>query len=295
MSSLTDQIKEQFEQGSYLIRLIYLNVGVFLVMLLFRMISFLVTGDAESFAYYIRLWLALPSDPIMFITRPWTIFTYMFMHAGFWHLFWNMLILFFSGRIFMEYLGEKRLLTVFIYGGLAGGMLFFILYNISPAFTTGVPLVGASAGVVAVLVAAATYVPQMEVRLFGIIPIKLWMIAALSVVSYVAGVTGSNSGGHLAHLGGAALGYVFVTQLRKGNDWSEGFIKLTNTIEGWFKPKSPLKKVYTNTAGDYRSNSKKTAQNDQAKMDAILDKISKSGYDKLSKDEKDFLFKFGKK
>ena len=295
MSNLVDQIKEQFKQGSYLTRLIYLNVGVFLAMLLIRAISFLATGDPETITYYIRLWLALPSDPILFITRPWTLVTYMFLHAGFWHLFWNMIILFFAGQIFLEYLGERRLLTVFIYGGIAGGMLFFIMYNISPAFSTGVPLVGASAGVVAVLVAAATYVPNMPVRLFFLLEVRLWMVAALAVVSYIAGVTGSNSGGHLAHLGGAALGYIFVTQLRKGNDWSIGFQNMIEKIEGWFQPKSSLKKVYTNARGDYRSNTKKSAQTDQARMDAILDKISKSGYDKLSKEEKEFLFKFGKK
>jgi membrane associated rhomboid family serine protease len=226
MSNIADQIKQQFTSGDNLMRLIFINVGVFVVFLILNMISFLATGNADTFEYYARLWLALPSDPIQFITRPWTIITYMFLHAGFWHILWNMLILFFSGKIFLEYIGDRRLLTVFLYGGIAGGMLFFILYNISPAFSTGVPLVGASAGVVAVLVAAATYVPNMEVRLFGIIPIKLWIIAALAVVSYIAGVSGSNSGGHLAHLGGAVVGYLFVQQLRKGNDWSIGLYNL---------------------------------------------------------------------
>ena len=127
--TLADQIKEQFKQGSFLMRLIYLNVGVFLLMLLVRTLSFLATGEAGTFAYYIQLWLALPSDPILFITRPWTLLSYMFMHADFWHLFWNMLVLFFAGRLFTEYLGEQRLLTVYLYGGIAGGMLFFILYN----------------------------------------------------------------------------------------------------------------------------------------------------------------------
>ena len=293
MSNVVDQIKEQFRLGDNLTKLIYLNVAVFIAMLIVRMISFLVTGQPESFNYYVRLWLALPSDPIRFITRPWTLLTYMFLHADFWHVFWNMLILFFSGRIFLEYLGDRRLLTVFIYGGLAGGMLFFIMYNISPAFTAAVPLVGASAGVVAVLVAAATYVPNMPVRLFFILEVKLWMVAALAVISYIAGVSGNNSGGHLAHLGGAALGYIFVLQLRKGNDWSIGFYKILDTIKGWFESKPKLKTVYSK--GDYRSTSKKEAQNDQQKMDAILDKIGKSGYEKLTKEEKEFLFKYGKK
>jgi membrane associated rhomboid family serine protease len=295
MSNIADQIKQQFTSGDNLMRLIFINVGVFVVFLILNMISFLATGNADTFEYYARLWLALPSDPIQFITRPWTIITYMFLHAGFWHILWNMLILFFSGKIFLEYIGDRRLLTVFLYGGIAGGMLFFILYNISPAFSTGVPLVGASAGVVAVLVAAATYVPNMEVRLFGIIPIKLWIIAALAVVSYIAGVSGSNSGGHLAHLGGAVVGYLFVQQLRKGNDWSIGLYNLINRIEGWFEKKPKVRKVYTNTSQKSNEKSSSRSHDDQQRIDEILDKISKSGYEKLSKEEKDFLFKFGKK
>lgn len=295
MSSITDQIKQQFKSGDNMMRLIYINVGVFVLFLILNMISFLATGDANTFTYYARLWLALPSDPVQFVTRPWTIITYMFLHADFWHILFNMIILFFSGRIFLEYVGDRRLLTVFLYGGIAGGMLFFILYNISPAFSTGVPLIGASAGVVAVLVAAAAYVPRMTVRLFFLIEVPFWVVAALAVVSYIAGVTGSNSGGHLAHLGGAVVGYIFVQQLRKGNDWSIGLYNLFYRMEGWFKPKPKVRKVYSNTNKKSAKKANSRTQNDQQRIDEILDKISKSGYEKLSKEEKDFLFKFGKK
>jgi membrane associated rhomboid family serine protease len=295
MSNIADQIKQQFRSGDNLMRLIYINVAVFVAFLILNMISFLVTGNAETFAYYARTWLALPSDPIQFITRPWTIVTYMFLHAGFWHILWNMLILFFSGKIFLEYVGDRRLLTVFLYGGIAGGMLFFILYNISPAFSTGVPLVGASAGVVAVLVAAATYVPNMPVRLFFVLEVKFWIVAALAVVSYIAGVTGNNSGGHLAHLGGAVVGYIFVQQLRKGNDWSIGLYNLLNRIGGWFERKPKVHKVYSNAGSKSARKTAGPSQNDQERIDEILDKISKSGYEKLTKEEKEFLFKFGKK
>jgi membrane associated rhomboid family serine protease len=277
MSNIADQIKQQFRSGDNLMRLIYINVAVFVAFLILNMISFLVTGNAETFAYYARTWLALPSDPIQFITRPWTIVTYMFLHAGFWHILWNMLILFFSGKIFLEYVGDRRLLTVFLYGGIAGGMLFFILYNISPAFSTGVPLVGASAGVVAVLVAAATYVPNMPVRLFFVLEVKFWIVAALAVVSYIAGVTGNNSGGHLAHLGGAVVGYIFVQQLRKGNDWSIGLYNLLNRIGGWFERKPKVLKVYSNAGSKSARKTAGPSQNDQERIDEILDKISKSG------------------
>ncbi len=294
MSTIAENLKEQFKQGDNLNRLIFINVGVYVLMLIVSMLSFLITGNQGTFSTYSMRWLALPSDPMLFITRPWTLVTYMFLHADFWHVLWNMLILFFSGRIFIEYLGDRRLLTVFLYGGIAGGALFFILYNVSPAFTATLPLVGASAGVVAILVAAATYVPNMPVRLFFVLEVKLWMVAALAVVSYIAGATGSNSGGHLAHLGGAALGYFFVTSLRRGNDWSLGLYRVFTTVQGWFAPKPKMRTVYTST--DYnRKKPDQQTRTDQQKMDEILDKISKTGYEKLTKDEKEFLFKFGKK
>ncbi len=293
MSTIVEKLKEQFTQGNNLNKLIYINVGVFVAMLIVNMVSFLITGNAATFKYYITQWSALSSDPFTFVTRPWTLITYMFLHADFWHLFWNLVILFFSGKIFLEYLGDRRLLTVFLYGGIAGGMLFFILYNISPAFTVNAPLVGASAGVVAILVAAATYVPNMPVKLFFILEVKLWMVAALAMVTYIAGVTGANSGGHLAHIGGAIAGYFFVTSLKKGNDWSIGFYNFLDKINSLFKAKPKMRTVYT--AKEKRTSTKKNTTADQERMDEILDKISKSGYDKLTKEEKEFLFNFGKK
>jgi len=296
MSNIADQIKDQFRQGDNLTRIIMINIAVFVLMLILEMVAFLATGSGSGMGNFVRQWFALSSDPVTFITRPYTLITYMFLHGGFFHLLFNVLILFFSGRLFVEYLGDRRLLTVFLYGGIAGGMLFFVMYNISPAFTAGVPLVGASAGVVAVLVAVATYSPNLPVRLFFVIEVKLWIVAALAVVSYIAGVNGANSGGHLAHLGGAALGYFFVAALRKGNDWSIGFYNFYDKLMGAFDSKPKLKKVYTapkssSTAYQAPAHNK----SDQQRVDEILDKISKSGYDKLTKEEKDFLFKFGKK
>ena len=290
--SIVDTIKDQFKQGDYRTRLILANVLVYVVFLLLGVLSFLLSGNENLIASYVNPWLALPSDPVAFLTRPWTVFTYMFLHADFWHLLWNMLLLYFSGHIFLEYIGDRRLLTVFLYGGVAGGMLFFVIYNISPAFTTGLPLVGASAGVVAVLVACATYIPKLPVRLFFILEVPIWAVAAIAVVSYVAGVTGSNAGGNLAHLGGAAVGYLFVQQLRKGSDWSIGLFNFFHRVETLFKPKPKLKKVYTNTA---KKNTGSRSQTEQERVDAILDKILAGGYKSLTKEEQEFLFKIGKK
>lgn len=289
--SVLDDIKNQFLGGTYLTRLIIANVAVFVFFLILEMLGFLITGRSGGITDYVLPWLMLPSDLVAFITRPWTIFTYMFLHADFWHLFTNMIVLFFTGRIFLEFLGDRRLLTVFLYGGIAGGMLFIILYNISPAFTAGAPLVGASAGVAAVLVAAATYMPRLPVRLFFLLEVPLWSVAALMVLGFVSGVMGGNGGGNLAHLGGAAVGYVFVLQLRKGIDWSIGFFNFLDRIGQWTKPKPKVHKVYQSASKTTTTRS----TDEQAQVDAILDKISKSGYEKLSKAEKDFLFKFGKK
>ena len=296
MSSVVDQIKSQFRQGDNMTRLIIINVAVFIVFLVLNMLSFLISGPSggDSLPAFARNWLAMPSEPMAFLTRPWTLFTYMFLHGDFWHLLGNMIVLYFSGRLFLEYVGDRRLLTVYLYGGLAGGLLFFIIYNISPAFSTGIPLVGASAGVVAILVAVATYVPNLPVRLFFVLEVKLWIIAAVAVLSYIVGVSGGNGGGNLAHLGGAAVGYFFTMQLRKGNDWSIGLYTFFDQVKSWFEPKPKVKKVYSNP-------NKKTAtttsrsKSEQERIDEILDKISKSGYEKLTKDEKEFLFKFGKK
>lgn len=297
MSNISEQIRDQFKQGDNLTRLIMINIAVYVLMLLVEMISFLASGSSAGFTAFVSQWFALSSNPFTFIMRPYTLITYMFIHAGFFHLLFNMLILYFSGRIFMEYVGDRRLLALFVYGGIAGGMLFFVLYNISPAFTAGVPLVGASAGVVAVLVAAAVYAPNLPVRLFFVLEVKFWIVAALAVVSYVAGVSGSNSGGNLAHLGGAALGYWFVVSLKKGTDWSIGFYKILGSISTFFssKKKSPLKKVYPKPNKSQSYTTQRQTQNDRQRVDEILDKIKEHGYDKLSKEEKDFLFKFGKK
>ncbi len=294
MAGIRDEIKRAFQEGNALMRLIYINLGVFIVYILLRVISSLLKFDiADIFID----WTALPSNLSRLITRPWTLFTYMFLHQGFLHILFNLLYLYFAGRLFMEHMGGRRLLSTYILGGLAGGALYVISYNIFPMFNEAVigsDNRGASAGVMAVVIAIATYIPNFRVRLFFTLEVKLWILAALLLLMDLIYLgEGNNPGGHIAHLGGALFGYLFIRRLQAGKDITEGFSSFMDNIANWFKPRPKIKKVYARDTQNDRVYHENKAYNQQ-KVDDILDKISKSGYDSLSKEEKDFLFKFGK-
>jgi membrane associated rhomboid family serine protease len=300
MSSFFERAKYDAFQGDYLTRLLYLNISVFLLFALTNAFTSLFTGNfglIPNLAYDL---LALPSDPLRLLLRPWTILTYMFTHFGFRHILFNMIVLYFSGKILMEYLGEKRMLALYIYGGIGGGLLYIILYNLSPILGQG-SMVGASAGCIAVLVAGALYMPQMPVRLWGIFEIKYWMLAAGIVTLDVLNLTGSNAGGHIAHLGGAIVAFFFIRSMRQGHEWNVYLFQIIDAVRNMlFRPKSKKKRRgFSFGESSYvkyeevkkpkgaSSNSSK----DTAKMDAILDKIKEKGYDSLSKEEKAYLFK----
>jgi len=274
-------------------KLIAINLAVFI---LTGLISVLLGFSTNSILY----WFELPKDFFEFLTKPWTLVTYAFFHAGIGHIFWNMLILYFTGRIFLNLFDSQRFINVYFLGVILGGLVFLLSYNILPTLlNTNTSLIGASAGVTAVLIFICTYIPNQEVRLFGLINIKLWYLGAFVVlVDLLQITTGANIGGRLAHLGGAFLGYLYARQLLKGRDIGEGFSKTWTYIGNLFKPserKAPLKTVHRKNRG---KSSKRSIDYDketrQKKIDAILDKISKSGYESLSKAEKDFLFKAGK-
>lgn len=293
MSGIREEIKTSFKHGDALTRLILINLGVFVLVLLLRIVGFLFKAPLlETFSE----WTALPSNLSTLITRPWTLFTYMFLHEGFLHILFNMLWLFFAGRLFMEYMGGRRLLSTYLLGGLAGGILYILAYNIFPIFSEAVAISnnrGASAGVMAIVIGVAAYAPRYPVKVFFTINAQLWMIAAAALLMDLIYLgDGNNAGGHIAHLGGALFGYLSTKQLKQGNDWTEGFSKFMDNIANWFKPKPKIRKVYTNTRSD--RNYKERQVHSQQRMDEILDKISRSGYESLSKEEKDYLFKIGK-
>lgn len=242
-------------------------------------------------------WFHLPKDFFEFLAQPWSLVTYSFFHAGFGHIFWNMIVLYFASRIFLNLFDAQRFINVYFLGLILGGLVFLLSYNVFPTLVnSNTALIGASAGVNAVLIFVCAYLPNQEVRVI-FFNIKLWYIgAALVIKDLVLIGLGDNIGGGMAHLGGAFLGYMYARQLFKGHDIGAGFTKFRDYVVQFFKPKekkTPLKTVYKKKAS---SASKKDydKQAKQKKIDTILDKISKSGYESLSKEEKDFLFKAGK-
>lgn len=301
MAGIRQEIRDQFRHGDALTKLILVNLGVFLLYYLVRIAGVLFTVPLD--AYFVE-WTALPSNLMRFATRPWTLITYMFLHQGFLHILFNMLILFFTGRLFMEYLGGRRLLSMYLIGGIAGGLLYIIFYNIFPAFKDVLDISnnrGASAGVMAVMIAIATYVPRFPVKLFFVLNMELrWVAVLLLVMDLINLGDGNNMGGHLAHLGGAAFGYFSIRELKhSGRDWTEGFSKMMDKLVALFKPRPKIRKVYSkNGSNSTRTKTPSPRKQDrsasQQRMDEILDKISRSGYESLSKEEKDYLFKIGK-
>lgn len=288
-----NNLSYQFERLSVAEKLIAINVVVFI---LNALIPFLLGISKNT----IVQWFELPNDFFEFLVQPWSIITYSFFHGGLGHLFWNMLLVFFVGRIFLNLFDGRRFLNVYFLGVILGGLFFMFGYNIFPAFfNVNSALIGASAGASAILIFICTYIPNQEVRVI-FFNVKLWYIGVFVVLMDLIQLpTSGNAGGHLAHLGGALLGYLYANQLFKGNDIGSGFSKLLDSLANMFKKserKAPMKTVYKNKQKNTTGGSAKDyeAQSKQKKVDAILDKISKSGYESLSKAEKDFLFKAGK-
>ncbi len=280
-------LQYQYARLSIAEKLIAINVLIFLI----DGLSGALLG--QSFSH----WFHLPKDFFEFLAQPWSLVTYSFFHAGFGHIFWNMLVLYFASRIFLNLFDAQRFINVYFLGLILGGLVFLLSYNVFPTLVNSkTALIGASAGVNAVLIFVCAYIPNQEVRVV-FFNIKLWYIGvALVVKDLVLIGMGDNIGGGMAHLGGAFLGYMYARQLFKGNDIGAGFTKMRNSIVDLFKPrekKAPLKTVYKKKAAA-KSKEDYDKQAKQRKIDTILDKISKSGYESLSKEEKDFLFKAGK-
>lgn len=290
-----NSLSYQFKTANIAIKLIVINIAVFIV---FNLLPWIVQMDNSAFTKY----FVLPTDFSRLIVQPWSFITYQFLHADVWHLLWNMLYLYVFSRFILNLFTEKRLLTVYLLGGVVGGLLFVILYYALPAFTGKSILLGASAAVNAIIVFIAAYSPNTEIRVF-FFNLKLWHIAVIFVLIDLLGLpTSGNAGGSIAHLGGAAFGYIYAMQLAKGNDIGLWFEKIMDTIGGWFSSKPTTKKsrmrtVHKKTKKQTNPSQQKTSVSKSAKqqeIDSILDKISKSGYDSLSQAEKDFLFKAGK-
>ena len=295
--------KHKLQTATVTEKLIAINVVVFVLFFLIQTIAFLFQVPSE----FLLQWFVFPKEPGEFLFKPWTIITYAFLHGGIWHILGNMLILYYSGVYFLNYFSPKKLLNFYFLGAIFGALIYMASYNLFPAFQgTGKSyLLGASAAVMSVLVGIATHIPHMRIRLMFLGSIKFWYIAAFLVTLDVIQIPMNNPGGHLAHIGGAAFGYIYAKQLGRGNDFASGFGNLLDWIGSLFTgksgepKKSNLKTVHrrkntTSTSSssyNYRTTNKREQQE---RIDAILDKISKSGYDSLSKQEKDYLFNAGK-
>ena len=224
--------------GNALYQLIFSIVAVFLVFRVFQVIFSLFLVDSDLFMT-IRSYLSVSNEPMEILTQPWSLVTYMFLHAGFFHILFNMLIFYWFGRIFQEYLGDRRLISTFILGGVAGAIVFILAYQLFPALSqraavTG--MVGASAGVMAIVVGAATLLPDFSLNLLLIGPVRLKYIAGFMVLISFLGTAGSNAGGEFSHLGGALFGFVYIKQLDKGRDIGEWLMQGVDKIKLAFTP-----------------------------------------------------------
>jgi membrane associated rhomboid family serine protease len=273
------------KSGNKITLLIGINVIVFLAINIPAVLLTLFTSfGANPIITFTSEYLLLPADLHKLLIRFWTPVTYMFMHAGPLHILFNMLWLYWFGQIFEEYLGNKRTIGLYLLGGLTGGLLFVASFNIFPAFTSinaaaGGVIVGASASVMAVIVATATLLPNYTISLILIGPVKLKWVASFIVILDFLSIASSNAGGEIAHIGGALFGFVYIKQLQKGHDWIGGINKT-------FAPKPKMRVVPNDNPQKKASNFPR-----QEEIDRILDKISVSGYDSLNKQEKETLFR----
>lgn len=287
--NILDDLKLQYKFGGIAQQLIYWNVACFLISLLFFY-------QFDRGVFNFPTWIALSTEPTNFLFKPWTFLTYAFFHDGFLHLLFNMLILNFSSTLFLTFFTQKQFLGLYFLSAFVSGLAFvtgFYLLDME-----GAVIVGASAAIMGVLVAVTTYQPLMQVRLLLIGNVKLWHITAVIIILDLMQFRLDNTGGHISHLAGATFGFIYTKMLQNGTDMSRIVSGLNDFCVNLFKRSSsaPLKTVHKNYNKPQEKRESKIIVKDksQQQIDEILDKISQSGYDSLTKEEKEFLFKVGK-
>jgi membrane associated rhomboid family serine protease len=300
-TNIADEIRESFRKGSTLTKLIYINLGVFVAVKVIYVFYFLLTANSlfdksDFFQTEYLGYLMVPSDLLLLFHRPWTMVSYMFLHFGFLHILFNILVLYWFGRIFLHYLNQKQLLTTYLLGGFSGAAIFVLAYNIFPGLGNGQAL-GASAAIMAIVIAISFYVPNYEVYIPIIGPTRLKYIAIVYVVLDIIMIgSDNNAGGHFAHLGGAFYGYLFALQLKSGKDTGKWFTKLADNIASFFSRRSKMRVTHKSDARSMNDlDYNKAKVENQKEIDKILDKIAHSGYDSLTKKEKETLFKMSNK
>jgi membrane associated rhomboid family serine protease len=295
---LFDDFKNAWSRpNNGLIQLIMINVIIFVALIIFKVILVL-SGNPDVYQMILRQFM-LPASIDSFIVKPWTLLTYFFTHEGFFHIIFNMLFLFWFGKIIVEYLGDQRAISMYVIGGIVGGLFYILIYNLIPYFherVAGSVMLGASAGVYAIVVGAATFMPNYTFFLLFLGPVKIKYIAIFYILLSFSQTIGANAGGELAHLGGALMGFIFIRQLQRGNDIGTPVVSVMEWFKGLFKPSPKIRVTHKSTkfTGTKKASSSNT-KSDQDEIDAILDKISHSGYESLSKEEKQKLFNASKK
>lgn len=292
MESIFTDLKKRFWAGNVLAKLIYINVGLFLLIRLLGVIFLLFNMPGVPILQYLQM----PSSPELLLFRPWTVITYMFTHFDFLHILFNMLWLYWFGGLFLSFFNERQLGGLYLLGGIAGAVLFMLAYNIFPYFQTVASssyLMGASASVMAIVFAVSFYRKNLEIGLFLIGRIKLIYLALFTFVIDLLAITSNNAGGHIAHIGGAFFGILFAMQIQKGKDLTAPMNRAIDWVVNLGKRKPKMKVTYKRAETDYEYNARKNRQS--ADLDAILDKLKRSGYESLSADEKRQLFDASKK
>jgi membrane associated rhomboid family serine protease len=284
------------QDGNSLVLLIVFNIIVYILLNFTRMVYMLNNGTADVFESQVLSYIAVPAQPAVFATRPWTLLLYMFSHYKLLELVSSMLWLWGFGYIFQDLAGNKKLIPVYLYGGLAGSVIFLLAVNLIPSLSQNVnsisPLLGAGPALMALAVATTALAPRYKI--FPMINIPLWVLTAVFVLIRLGTVEGGNFGHIAALMAGGLVGYVFVWQLQKGNDWSQWMIDVVNWADDLFRPE---KKHFKNPPKNqlfYKSNQKpfeKTPHVTQQRVDDLLDKIHHKGYNSLTEDEKEFLKK----
>jgi membrane associated rhomboid family serine protease len=286
--NILDDLKLQYKLGGIAMKLIYWNIACFLASLIF-----FYQYSGGDFDY--PNWLELTSDASVFLFKPWTFLTYAFLHSSFWHLLFNMMILNFASNLFLTFFTQKQYLGLYILGAIFSGIIFVLSYYF---LNYSASIVGASAAIMAILVAVTAYQPLMDVRLLLIGNVKLWHITAVILILDLMQFRLGNTGGHISHLAGAFFGFIFIKLLQNGTDLSLIVSRILDFFANLFSKSSstPFKKVHKNYNKPTQKPTSRIVTKDktQQQIDEILDKISQSGYDCLTKEEKEFLFKAGK-
>ena len=305
MSGLLDDFKSEFNKpNNTLVQLILINTVIFLTVIMVLVVT---TLSGQSAAYdWVVSQLVMPWEPMALARKPWTILTHAFTHADPFHILWNMLFLYWFGKLIEEYLGSRRLVGLYILGALGGGLCYFASYNLIPYFSTqvgGKVLLGASGAALSVAVGAATLLPNYTFHLLLIGPVRIKYIVLFFVVLSFFNSVGSNAGGNLAHLGGALVGFSYIKLLQAGSDLGRPIYWLMDQWSNLFRTKPPVKvsqrQRSTQTAASayvsVGSSSTTSSMPDQDEVDAILDKIGRSGYESLTREEKQKLFRASQK